>query len=512
MSVIGGFGLMSESPMQRRRSGVLLHITSLPSPDGIGDLGPGAYAFVDFLAASKQRYWQILPVNPTDLASANSPYHSFSAFAFNPLLISLDLLVDEGLLDRRDVKSLPSFPMERVDYRAVIPFKKKLLTSAFERFERQTNTKDFEKFCKDNAFWLDDYSLFMALKSRHRGNSWHKWPKEYRDRKPDALDGLSATLPYKIERAKFLQYVFHKQWTELKNYCKEKSVQVIGDIPIYVVHNSADVWAHPALFRLDKEKRPQVVAGVPPDYFSKTGQLWGNPLYNWDVMRQSQYKWWIRRIAHNLKLFDIVRVDHFRGFVGYWEIPAGEKTAIRGRWAKAPGMDFFKTITQRFQPFPIVAEDLGIITDDVKEIMDFFELPGMKILLFAFGEDNPDHPYLPHNYGKNCLVYTGTHDNNTVRGWFNKEASPEDKARVFQYIGRTVPEKDISWEFIRLGMMSLANTFIVPMQDVLGLGEEARMNVPATQTGNWRWRLLPEQMTSSLTEKLREITEGSGRA
>jgi 4-alpha-glucanotransferase len=323
---------------------------------------------------------------------------------------------------------------------------------------------------------------------------------------------VSANFHREVERAKFHQYVFDKQWTGLKNYCQKKGVRIIGDIPIYVVHNSSDVWAHRDLFKLDEEKKPQFVSGVPPDYFSKTGQLWGNPLFNWDVMQQKKFEWWIQRLAYNLKLFDIVRVDHFRGFVSYWEIPAGAKTATRGRWVKAPAMDFFKTITQRFKPLPIVAEDLGIITDDVKEIMHFFAFPGMKILLFAFGEENPDHPYLPHNYEKNCLVYTGTHDNNTVRGWFDKEAGPEDKARVFRYIGRTVPEKDMPWEFIRLGATSLANTLIVPMQDVLGLGEEARMNTPATKTGNWRWRLLPEQMTSRITDNLGEITEASGRA
>lgn len=498
--------------MQERGSGVLLHISSLPSLDGIGDLGPGAYAFVDFLAASKQRYWQILPLNPTDLAGANSPYHSFSAFASNPLLISLDFLVEDGLLDRRDTGALPRFQTGNVDYRKVIPFKMKVLNSAFERFEKQVNQQAYHTFCTNNAVWLDDYSLFMALKSRLQGQSWHKWPKELRDRVSKSMDDMRAALSLEIERAKFLQYVFHKQWTGLKTYCHEKGIQIIGDLPIYVVHNSADVWAHPELFKLDGEKKPYVVAGVPPDYFSKTGQLWGNPLYRWDVMQQRQYGWWIQRLAHNLALFDWVRIDHFRGFVGFWEIPARAKTAVHGRWVKAPGMDFFRRITQRFQPLPILAEDLGIITADVKEIMDFFAFPGMKVLLFAFGEDNPEHPYLPRNYEKNCVVYTGTHDNNTVQGWFQGEASPEERRRVFRTIGRTVPEKEIHWEFIRLGAMSLANTLIVPMQDVLGLGAEARMNKPATKTGNWRWRLLPEQLTPCLTDKLKEITETSGRA
>ncbi len=505
-------GLRNKSTMQQRGSGVLLHITSLPSPFGIGDLGPGAYAFVDFLAASKQRYWQILPLNPTGFACDNSPYHSFSAFAFNPLLLSPELLIEEDLLDRGDVERLPSFPKESVDYSAVISYKTKLLFSAYERFKERENTQDYDKFCEDTAFWLDDFSLFVALKSRLRGPPWPNWPAEIRDRKPQTADALRSDLTHEIEREKFLQYVFHKQWVALKTYCYKKGIQIIGDIPIYVVHDSADVWAHPELFRLDKDKRPYVVAGVPPDYFSKTGQLWGNPLYRWDVMQQRKYDWWIQRLGHNLKLFDLVRIDHFRGFVGYWEIPAQAKTAIQGRWVKAPAMDFFKTITQRFQPFPIVAEDLGIITPDVKEIMNVFAFPGMKVLLFAFGEDNPEHPYLPHNYEKNCFVYTGTHDNNTVQGWFKREAKPEEKERLFRTIGRTVPEKDVHWEFIRLGGMSIANTFIVPLQDVLGLGQDARMNTPATKKGNWRWRFLPEQLTPALTQSLRETTMISGRA
>jgi 4-alpha-glucanotransferase len=498
--------------MQQRGGGVLLHVTSLPSHSGIGDLGPEAYAFADFLAASKQKYWQILPLNPTDLACDNSPYHSFSAFAFNSLLISPELLIEDGLLERRDVGSFPILPKESVDFRSVIPFKTKILFSAYERFEKRVNKQGYDKFCEDNAFWLDDYSLFVALKSRLRGQPWHKWPKEIRDRQPTAIDAVRVDLAHEIQREKFLQHVFYKQWTGLKNYCHQKKIQVIGDIPIYVVHDSADVWAHPEIFRLGKDKKPEVVAGVPPDYFSKTGQLWGNPLYRWDVLRQKKYDWWVKRMAHNLRLFDWVRIDHFRGFVGYWEIPAKAKTAIHGRWVKAPAMDFFKTMKQRFQPLPIVAEDLGIITPDVKEVMDFFAFPGMKVLLFAFGDNNPEHPYLPHTYGKNCLVYTGTHDNNTVQGWFKVEAKPEDKKRLFRTIGRTVPQKEIHWEFIRLGAMSTANTFIVPMQDVLGLGEHARMNRPATTKGNWRWRLLPEQLTSSLTGRLREITEASGRA
>ncbi|MDH5385663.1 MAG: 4-alpha-glucanotransferase [Candidatus Aminicenantes bacterium] len=497
--------------MNKRGSGVLLHISSLPSPYGVGDLGPGAYEFVDFLTASKQRYWQILPLTPTDPAFDHSPYHSYSAFAFNLLLISPDLLAEERLLDQRDLQDLPKFPRERVDYKSVRQLKRKIFHLAYECFKKKTDEEDFEKFCKENASWLDDYSLFVALKSRFRAKSWNEWPSEVRDREPEAIKTVRKELHEEIRKEKFLQHVFDKQWNRLKSYCNQNGILIFGDLPIYVVYDSVDLWTHPELFKLDSNRRPYVVAGVPPDYFSQTGQLWGNPLYRWDVLKQTRYDWWVKRMEHNLKLFDWVRMDHFRGFVGYWEVPAKESTAINGKWVRAPAMDFFNELKQRFRSLPIVAEDLGIITPDVKEVMEHFDFPGMKILLFAFGEDNPDHPYLPHTYKKNCLVYTGTHDNNTVRGWFKREAKPEDKKMLFRYIGRIVSEKEIHWEFIKLGAKSVANTFIVPMQDILGLGEEARMNKPATKRGNWCWRLLPEQVTVSLTEKLAEITETYGR-
>ncbi len=497
--------------MDRRGSGVLLHISSLPSPYGIGDLGPKAYDFADFLATSRQRVWQILPLNPTDLAFDNSPYHSYSAFAFNPLFISPDLLAEESLLDRRDLKGLPEFPDERVDFRSVRQFKRKTLHSAYENFKKNGNMEDFEKFCIENASWLDDYSLFTVLKSRFGTQSWSEWPPEIRNRESEALNTVQKELQEELRKAKFLQYVFDKQWKRLKGYCNQKGVLIFGDLPIYVVYDSADLWLYPELFKLDSRRKPYVVAGVPPDYFSKTGQLWGNPLYRWDVLKRTRYDWWIRRMEHNLRLFDWVRLDHFRGFVGYWEVPAKERTAINGKWMQAPAMDFFRELKRRFRALPVVAEDLGIITPDVKEVMERFNFPGMKILLFAFGEDNPEHPYLPHTYKKNCLVYTGTHDNNTVKGWFKSEATPEDRKRLFRYLGKTVSEKDVHWEFIELGMMSAANTFIVPIQDVLGLGEEARMNKPATRRGNWCWRLLSERLTLSLAEKLAEMTETYGR-
>jgi 4-alpha-glucanotransferase len=498
--------------MQERGSGVLCHITSLPSGYGIGDLGPEAYVFIDFLVASRQKHWQILPLNPTDLRSDNSPYHSYSAFAFNPLLISPDLLIEDGLLDRSDLEPVPDFSNERVEFEKVISFKKKILFLAYKRFKGGADTQDFENFCAEHALWLDDYALFMVMKSRFHGIPWNKWPSEFKNRRPEALRSVQTRYHDEVQREFFCQYVFRKQWSRLKNYCNQQGIQITGDMPIYVVHDSVDPWTHPELFQLDENGAPSVVAGVPPDYFSETGQLWGNPLYQWRRMKETNFEWWVNRVAHNLLLFDRVRIDHFRGFVGYWEIQAKEKTAIKGRWVKAPATDFFNRLKQRFRSLPIIAEDLGTITPDVKEIMSLFAFPGMKVLLFAFGEDDPDHPYLPHTYEKNCIVYTGTHDNNTVRGWFLKEAGPEEKRRLFRCIGRTVTEENIHWEFIRLGAMSVANTFIVPMQDVLGLGEESRMNRPATNKGNWCWRLLKHKLTPDLAEKFARITETCGRA
>jgi 4-alpha-glucanotransferase len=498
--------------MKERGSGVLCHITSLPSPYGIGDLGPGAWAFTDFLAASCQKYWQMLPLNPTDLVYQNSPYHSLSAYALNPLLISPDLLQREGLLDRRDLESIPIFSKERVEFEKVIPFKKKILSIAYERFKEKGKNQKFENFREENKPWLEDYGLFVVLKSRFRGKSWNQWPSEIKDRQPAALSNVQKDFLDEIRREIFVQFVCHSQWEELKNRCNRRGISITGDVPIYVVHDSADLWAHPELFHLDANQEPSVVAGVPPDYFSETGQLWGNPLYRWDLMKENGYAWWVERLARNMKLFDFLRIDHFRGFVAYWEIPAREKTARNGRWIEAPAMDFFNTLKRKLPSFPFVAEDLGTITPDVEDIMNHFAIPGMKVLLFAFGEDNPGHPYLPHNYKKNCWVYTGTHDNNTVRGWFENEAENKEKQRFFRYIGRTPEERNISWEFIRLGSMSAADTFIVPMQDVLGLGEEARMNRPATKKGNWRWRILPDMLVSGQAEKFAGLTQKCGRA
>ncbi|MFC1658828.1 4-alpha-glucanotransferase, partial [Candidatus Omnitrophota bacterium] len=335
---------------------------------------------------------------------------------------------------------------------------------------------------------------------------WSRWPAEIRDRKPKALEALKNELRVQIEMEQFIQYILFKQWFSLKEYCNHKGIRIMGDLPIYVQYNSADVWVNPAIFKLDKHKKPYVVAGVPPDYFSSTGQLWGNPLYRWDVLKENGYGWWLKRIKHNLKLTDMLRIDHFRGLVGYWEVPAEEQTAVNGKWVQAPAKDFLNKLIKRFPDLPVIAEDLGIITPDVKEVMRRFGFPGMKVLLFAFGDGISGNPYIPHNLVKECVLYTGTHDNNTARGWFEKEASSQEKNNLFEYLGRQIQAEEISWALIRLAMMSVADTVIFPIQDVLGLGQEARMNTPATTHGNWQWRLLPEQLTPEIAHRLLQAT------
>jgi len=499
--------------MRKRGSGILLHITSLPSPYGIGDFGSGALEFIDFLARTKQKYWQILPLNAINSAYDISPYHSTSAFACNVYLISPEVMIQEDFLDEEDVEPRPDFSLGSVDYESVVNYKNKLFQKAYEHFkERKIKDEEYEKFCVENFSWLEDFALFKALKRSFREKVWSDWPDEIKDRDPEAIQSAKKELHDKIEMEKFLQFIFDKQWRRLKHYCRKKGIQIIGDMPIYVDHDSVDCWTHPEIFELDKKKRSLAVAGVPPDYFSRTGQLWGNPVYRWDVLKDKQYDWWIHRIERSLKLYDILRIDHFRGFVGYWEVPAARKTAIKGKWKKAPAYDFFNHLKKKFCRLPIIAEDLGFMTPDAKAVMHHFGIPGMKVLLFAFGKDDPKHPYLPHNYEKNYVAYTGTHDNNTVRGWFEREAKPREKKRVSRYLDREVKKQEIHWEFVKLAAMSKANTVIIPMQDILGLGEEARMNLPATRKGNWRWRLLPVQMTSLLAEKLLGITEVSRRA
>ena len=497
--------------MDKRGSGILLHITSLPSPYGIGDLGPEAYRFVDFLVCSSQSYWQILPLNAINFPFHTSPYLSMSVFASNTLLISPDLLVQDGFLDKEDLEPVPYFPPGRVDHYAVYFYKKRLFQKAYSSFKKRRKEKSYEGFCAENSDWLEDFSLFISLKNHYQGKSWIEWTLEIRNRKPAALKELKRALRDEIEKEKFLQYIFYQQWASLRDFCLKKKIRIIGDLPIYTDYDSSDVWTHPEIFKLNRKKKPRFVSGVPPDYFSRTGQRWGNPVYDWSVLKENEYDWWIQRLEHVLKLYDMVRVDHFRGFVAYWQVPAAHRTAAHGKWIRASAKDFFTVVKKRFPELPIIAEDLGNITRDVKEVMLRFAFPGMKVLLFAFGKDDPKHPYLPHNYEKNCVVYTGTHDNNTVRGWFEREAKPAVKKRIFRYLGRNVSKEEIHWEFIKLAMMSVADLVIIPMQDVLGLGEDARMNLPATSQGNWEWRLLPHQAGLEEADKLSEMTKISRR-
>lgn len=499
--------------MNKRGSGILLHITSLPSAYGIGDLGPAAWRFADFLAEAKQSYWQILPLTPTESFSGNSPYSCVSAFAGNPLLISPELLVESGFLRRGDFLPVPAFAAQRCDFEAAVPYRMRLLMKAHERFKADHPERQaYERFCLENASWLDDFALFVVVKKHCGGKAWSDWDPDLRDRDPESLRRIQGQRSLELEREKFYQYLFFRQWLSLKAYCRQRHIRIIGDLPIYVNHDSADVWANPELFKLDREKKPLVVAGVPPDYFSETGQRWGNPIYRWEVLEASGYQWWMERIAHNLRLFDFVRIDHFRGFVGFWEIPAVEQTAINGRWVEGPGVSFFMTLFRRFPEAGLIAEDLGLISPDVIHVMNRFGLPGMRVIQFAFAEDDAQSPHLPHNYVPNCLAFTGTHDNNTLRGWFDEEITPEERERVFLYLGRQVCGEELPRELIRLLMMSVAKTVIVQAQDILGLGSEARMNLPSTCQGNWTWRLMPDQLSPSHAQMLSEMSARYGRA
>lgn len=494
-----------------RSSGILLHPTSLPSRFGIGDLGLEAYRFVDFLAESAQRLWQILPIGPTGYG--NSPYMSYSAMAGNPLLISPERLRDQGLLSDDDFRDLPEFPQDKVDFERVIPTKMPLLQKACENFKIKASPvlkKEFEGFCASKAHWLDDYALFMALREAKEGKSWHTWEPELAKRQPDTLDEWRQRLASEIHYHKYLQFQFFHQWSELKRYANARGIQIIGDIPIYVAHDSAEVWSHPELFCLDEETgEPALMAGVPPDYFSETGQLWGNPVYDWEKLEQTNFQWWVQRFEMLLDYVDIIRIDHFRGFEAYWAVEQGETTAINGEWIKAPGEAFFEVLDKKLGKLPIMAEDLGIITPEVEQLRDRFEFPGMKILQFAFG-GGPDNPYLPFGYERNFVVYTGTHDNNTTVGWFS-QISDWEKGNVLRYLGCTSPD-GIHWDLIRLALSSVANQAIIPMQDILGLGTEAQMNFPSKAEGNWEWRYRPDAIRDDLRDRLKELTHAFGRA
>ncbi len=498
----------------QRKSGILLHPTSLPGRFGIGSMSPAAYDWVDFLARTKQTLWQVLPLGPTGYG--DSPYQSFSTFAGNPYLISLEELVKLGLLDQSILDSAPEFTSTKVDYGGIYNWKLPILRQASAQLAGKGAEEshpellsDFKQFCRENEEWLDDFALFMALKDAHDGAPWHQWEMPLRSRETEAIDAAKKKFADEIHGHKVNQWLFFTQWLRLKEYANEKGIQIIGDIPIFVAMDSADTWTNPSQFYLDDEYKPTVVAGVPPDYFSKTGQLWGNPLYRWKRMKENGYVWWLRRIRASLTRYDIVRVDHFRGFAGYWEVPAGEKTAIEGRWVRGPGDDFFEVVLEELGELPIIAEDLGEITKDVIALRDKFNLPGMKVLQFAFASDASDK-FLPHNYNKtNFVVYSGTHDNDTSRGWY--EHSATDKERdLFRRYTRT-DGSDAAWTLIDTAFRSVADMAIVPLQDILNLGTETRMNLPGRADGNWTWRFQPQQLTGHVEWRLLETTTIYGR-
>ncbi len=493
--------------MQRsRKSGILLHPTSLPGPGGIGSLGEECRAFLDFLRKAGQSLWQVLPLGPT--AYGNSPYSCYSAFAGNPLLIDLEALAEEGDIAGNDLQE--GFSDDRVEFSRVEKYKFDTLRTAAANFLAggdSSRLEDFRWYCESNP-WLHDYALFMAVKEAHHGKSWRQWPEGIARRAPDALSEFSCQLGPQVAAHKYMQWQFFRQWGRVKGYANANGVEVIGDIPIFVAYDSADVWSNPHLFHLDEGGRPLVVAGVPPDYFSKTGQLWGNPLYNWDALAFHGYDWWVDRMRSALLLYDQVRIDHFRGFEAYWEVPAMEKTAVNGRWMKGPGDALFNALIDVLGPLPIIAEDLGVITPDVVALRDRFGFPGMKILQFAFGS-GPDNPYLPHNHERHAVVYTGTHDNDTTAGWFDRLPS-EEKMRVLDYLDSD--GKGIVWSLIRSALASVADTAILPLQDVFSFGSDARMNIPGTSSGNWSWRFRVVDLSEDVAARLEHLTRLYGRA
>lgn len=506
--------------MMERASGILMHITSLPGKHGIGDLGEEAYHFADFLKDSGQHLWQMLPVGPPGYG--NVPYQSSSAFAGNPLLISLDKLMEAGLLERDDLAKVPEFPKNVIDFDRVTRFKMPLLYRACREFQakaEESKKADFEEFCWKNFSWLDNFALFTAIKTKQGFSSWNTWEQDIRHHKLSAIKDWQKKLDAETQCQQLLQYFFYKQWISLKKYCNDNGIKLIGDIPVFVALDSADVWAHTEMFFLDDAGNPTVIAGVPPDYFSKTGQLWGNPLYRWEFLKNDNYRWWVERIRSACTLFDFIRIDHFRGFEKYWAIPGGDKTAERGQWQPGPGAGLFELLEKELGTLPVIAEDLGVITPEVESLRDRFGFPGMRVLQFAFNGDPKGNYHLPHLHKENCVAYTGTHDNTTSVGWFrcediqdttqNYNERQKEIERALQYLG--TDGSQINWDFIRLALTSVADTAIIPMQDVLGLGNEARMNTPGTITGNWLWRLAPGPIPDEIKDRLKELTWLAGR-
>jgi 4-alpha-glucanotransferase len=508
MLFLSHYSEVTTLPSPKRASGILLHISSLPSPYGIGDLGPWSYRFVDLLANNNQRVWSILPLSPTRLEDGNSPYQTSSAYAGNPLLISPQKLAQDGLLPKTPKATAKSG--HRVDYKDVYACKKAVLKDAYLHFkETGCQKRVFEAFCIQNEGWLGDYALYAALRES-TGVFWYQWLPSLRRRDPKALEQKQRQLNPEVELEKFAQYLFFSQWRSLKEYCNKKAVSVVGDMPFYVAYDSADIWVHPELFRISKNGNPRYVGGVPPDYFSATGQLWGNPVYDWQKHEKTGFEWWIARIKHNLMLFDRLRLDHFRGFVACWQVSSRAKTAVKGRWVKTPSAAFFGKLRGAFPSLPFIAEDLGYIDNPVRQAIRKLGVPGMRVLLFGL-DGARGNPHTPSNYVENAVVYTGTHDTNTVRGWFTGEASAKEKANLFRLIGREVPEKTVSFQAVKLAEASVADLCLVPLQDVLGLGAEARMNCPSQSFGNWEWRVTEAQLKSEWLRQFGEVTVESSR-
>lgn len=491
-----------------RRNGMLLPIASLPSPYGIGGFSKEAYEFIDLLEETGQKLWQILPLGPTSYG--DSPYQSFSTFAGNPYFIALDTLVEKGWLTKEACEASDYGDNESyIDYGRIYNSRFVLLKQAFLNSDILSDEK-FTEFCKANQHWLPDYALYMALKNQNDGKSWIEWEEEIRLRKPEAVEYYKKELEEECNFYEFLQYEFHEQWTKVKEYAHEKGIQIVGDVPIYVAFDSADTWANPELFQLDEKNLPLGVAGCPPDAFSATGQLWGNPLYNWAYHKKTGYDWWLKRIAYCFDLYDIVRIDHFRGFDEYYSIPYGDETAVNGHWEKGPGMDLFNTVKEKLGELDIIAEDLGFLTESVFQLLKDSGYPGMKVLQFAF-DSSEDSDYLTYKYQRNCVVYTGTHDNDTTAGWFEK-LSDGDKEVALRYMNSFyTPKEEQHWDLIALAMRSTADTCIIPVQDFLGLGSEARINMPSTLGDNWKWRMTKGAFSEELKEKIRRMTKLYGR-
>ncbi len=502
--------------IDKRSAGLLLHITSLPSRFGIGDLGPEAYAFADLLQEAGQRFWQILPLNPTEMEYGNSPYSSHSAFAGNQLLISPELLVQDKLLNDGDLKAAPDFKEDHVDFEPVIAFKNEVLKTAFDNYIASPNKdlkKAYDAFQQEHKAWLLDFAYFVVFKKQFGGKDWSEWPKEIKQRQKEAMQELGKELETDMEKEKFMQFLFYRQWDQLKAYCHQRGIAFFGDMPFYVSHDSADVWSNPQYFKLDEEGRPTGVSGVPPDFFSETGQLWGTPVYDWQELAKHHYEWWIRRIDHNLHLFGLLRLDHFRALSAYWEVPASEKTAMNGAWMPSPGSDILRLVQQQNPQMPIVAEDLGEIDQPVRDLIKEFDLPGMLVLLFAFESNEKafEGSFVPHNHTRNSIVYTGTHDNSTVRAWY-ETAKAGDRKLLSDYSFHQLTEENVHEVMVRLALASVAQLAVLPVQDVLGLGAEATMNKPSTSTDNWEWRLKPGQFSSKEAKALGELVTLYGRA